>query len=206
MTKQEAIEAGERYYETGVPCKNGHLSKRSVANSTCYQCQQDRSSQFRVQNIDYHKEYNKQYVINNADELRVRYKVDAQRRRDTKKAQVSEVHKQYRLRHQAKWRARTRRNMSLYPELYYALNAARRARKLNATPQWADTNKIQEIYSDCHLINTICKMYGAADTFVVDHVVPLQGKNVCGLHVENNLEIVLATYNAQKHNKHEIAE
>ncbi len=36
--------------------------------------------------------------------------------------------------------------------------------------------------------------------FVVDHVIPLQGRMVCGLHVEGNLRVVPASVNARKHN------
>ena len=65
----------------------------------------------------------------------------------------------------------------------------RQANKIKATPKWANLEKIKEIYLNC------------PSGYHVDHIVPLKNKNVCGLHVENNLEIVTAEYNLKKSNK-----
>jgi hypothetical protein len=74
---------------------------------------------------------------------------------------------------------------------------ARRARKMNATPKWANKFFIDEIY---HLAKLRTKMLGSE--WHVDHIVPLKSKRVCGLHVENNLRVIPATQNLEKHNSH----
>ena len=44
-----AKQNNERYYFTGKPCKNGHVSKRNTHNGTCYECVQ------KASNVCYHK-------------------------------------------------------------------------------------------------------------------------------------------------------
>lgn len=65
----------------------------------------------------------------------------------------------------------------------------RRAANLQAIPQWADLNKIKEIYANC------------PEGYQVDHIYPLQGVNSCGLHVENNLQYLTVKDNNTKYNK-----
>lgn len=67
--------------------------------------------------------------------------------------------------------------------------AAYKSAKLDRTPSWADQDKIIEIYNKC------------PDGYHVDHIVPLQGENVSGLHVEYNLQYLTAEENLKKHNK-----
>ena len=66
----------------------------------------------------------------------------------------------------------------------------RKLAKINRTPVWADLEKIKEIYNKC------------PTDYHVDHIIPLQGKLVSGLHVENNLQYLTATENLKKSNKY----
>jgi hypothetical protein len=65
--------------------------------------------------------------------------------------------------------------------------AASRVRQ--ATPAWADKAAIREFYFLC------------PDGMHVDHIVPIKGKNVCGLHVINNFQYLSASENCSKGNK-----
>lgn len=71
--------------------------------------------------------------------------------------------------------------------------ARRRARKLNATPAWADETKIAAVYS---LARDLTAETGIQHH--VDHIVPLGGRNVCGLHVHYNLQAIPAVENHRK--------
>ncbi len=77
-----------------------------------------------------------------------------------------------------------------------AIVARRTAAKLRATPKWADPDAIREFYSMAAWLT--------AETGVkheVDHIYPLQGKSVCGLHCEANLQVLTKTENIRKSNR-----
>ena len=77
--------------------------------------------------------------------------------------------------------------------------AKRRAYKLKATPTWVDSDHlwfIEEIYL---LAKQRSLMLGYP--WEVDHIVPLQGPNVCGLHVYWNLQVVTRGTNRKKGNR-----
>ena len=80
----------------------------------------------------------------------------------------------------------------------------RRDAKLERIPSWsnkADLKAIKKIYARCKRIN---KLTGVEHH--VDHVIPLQGKNISGLHHSTNLAIIPAALNASKSNKWEFQE
>lgn len=87
---------------------------------------------------------------------------------------------------------------------YYvnAINAKRRADKVQRTPLWlskTDHNKIQEFYSMAKELETVFPWKQH-----IDHIVPLLGENVCGFHVPWNLQILSAKANIEKGNKHNV--
>lgn len=74
----------------------------------------------------------------------------------------------------------------------------RQARKAKATPSWADKQEIQYYYN---LAVYFTEMSGGFVKYHVDHIVPLRGKDVCGLHVQNNLQVLKSVDNLRKSNK-----
>lgn len=68
----------------------------------------------------------------------------------------------------------------------------RKALKLSRVPKWANLDKIKEIYKTC------------PEGYHVDHIIPLKGELVSGLHVEYNLQHLPAKDNLVKGNKFEI--
>jgi hypothetical protein len=94
--------------------------------------------------------------------------------------------------YQKKWRQEN-------PALCRALSAAKRARKMKATPPWLtpeDHFQIMLIYAQAALMTE-----ASGSVYHVDHYVPLKGENVCGLHVPWNLRVIEAADNLRKKNK-----
>jgi hypothetical protein len=73
--------------------------------------------------------------------------------------------------------------------------SSRRAYMGKATPPWADKDAMLAAYEYAHWLREI-----GVDA-EVDHIIPLYGRNVCGLHVHCNLRVVLKTENRSKNNR-----
>lgn len=73
---------------------------------------------------------------------------------------------------------------------------SQRPKKLErATPPWADLEKTKEVYVEA------AKLRAAGNDVQVDHIYPLEGKFICGLHIHTNLRIITSIENRTKHNK-----
>lgn len=75
---------------------------------------------------------------------------------------------------------------------HVARNYRRKEHIAERTPPWADLLEISRIYSMC------------PEGYHVDHVIPLRGKLVSGLHVLENLQYLKIEDNLQKSNKYVI--
>jgi flagellum-specific peptidoglycan hydrolase FlgJ len=81
-------------------------------------------------------------------------------------------------------------------DIVNAKGAEHRANKINASPSWRNKEAIKEFYKKAQRLT---KETGVLHH--VDHIVPLKGINVCGLHCETNLEVLTSAENLSKGNK-----
>lgn len=80
--------------------------------------------------------------------------------------------------------------------IFNALTAKRKAAKLQATPAWVDLEAVKGMYQ----LATIFNRTGM--NLHVDHIIPLQSDLVCGLHCESNMQLMPASDNISKGNRH----
>jgi hypothetical protein len=78
-------------------------------------------------------------------------------------------------------------------------SALRQKRNRNATPNWLTTEQRKEI-TDIYEHMRDCRAV-TGEAYHVDHIVPLKGKNVCGLHVPWNLQVLPSDVNVSKSNR-----
>ena len=81
-----------------------------------------------------------------------------------------------------------------------ALQAKRKSVILQRTPPWdPDAHLIVAKYQVAAMLSK-----ASGTPYHVDHIIPLQGKNVSGLHVFSNLRVIPGVENAKKSNKYPI--
>ncbi len=178
ITRKEAKEKGLPRYFTGKPCVNGHVSER-VTSGQCTGC-------FKHY---YKKMYqNPEYRHKAIDRARKNYdreagKQNARRWRERnpeKRKQIASA-----------WEKRNKDYMN-------AKTARRYARKGKATLKSVTIKDIMPIYKEARVLTEKTGVQ-----YHVDHIVPLFGEAICGLHVPWNLRAIPAKDNQSKSNKWE---
>ena len=173
ISRDEAIKQGLKHYFTGKPCKWGHLEKRSVGCRKCLACGRERMAIWAKENPEKKKQvYQKWYDASYADYCK--------KNKENIRKNASE------------WLKRNKDKAN-------AKTAYRRATKLQRTPKWLSSEDMWLIEEAYELAQERTKLFGFMWT--VDHVVPLNGETVSGLHVPENLQIIPASENYSKANR-----
>jgi len=136
------------------------------------------------------------YQVKWAAENKEKHRASSKRSMAAKPEKYKALAQAYNKEHAEQIKARNKIWYEKNSDLMTAHSSKRRAAKLQAIPLWADLAKIKEFY-------TLAKYLTASSntTYVVDHIVPLQGRTVCGLHCEDNLQVITQHDNAVKYNR-----
>ena len=108
----------------------------------------------------------------------------------TQKEHARKTQAAHRVRNRESEAQRAREYRKKYPGRIAAHVRNYQAKKLQRTPPWADLEAIKFFYE--------CRPAGCH----VDHIIPLQGENISGLHVAENLQWLPAKQNIQKGNSY----
>ena len=156
---------------------------RNGLTAACKAC----CKQWKVSNKERQRQNDKQWYQDNKGHMKQQYQDNKGHRKQYYQDNKEHVKQRYK-----RWRLANLDKCNAYA-------AQRRAAKLNATPPWLtkeDFKKIEAFY-------TLAKDMEARDgiKYHVDHIHPLQGENLCGLHVPWNLQVIPATENLSKSNR-----
>ena len=196
IPRQVAIERGLPRYFTGKPCLNGHLLERGTIGKKCPQCQRDLQ---RAANATPEKKAKRAEY----DRLRWEHdrgRMEAKNRRyyALNRCELNAQKRGYWSDNREKMKAARDRWAAENAHVIRHLNAARKKHIKCATPSWADMGAIKAVYLEAERLT---KETGIEHH--VDHIVPLKGELVCGLHVHWNLRPLPWSENVSKKNKFE---
>ena len=141
------------------------------------------------------KEYNRLKYLKNKPQISERNKAWVENNRDRKR----EINLRSSRKNSAERYARLKSWREINQDKVRCHNAKYRSSKQSATPMWLTEEQLQQI-SDVYLLARECEIL-TGDKYHVDHVVPLNGESVCGLHVPWNLQVLPSDVNIRKSNK-----
>jgi len=204
MARVLAVQNGQQTYTPEKPCAKGHLLR--AISGTCVECRRQRENERVSANR----------IVYNARKLKERQHRLPDIAIKAKIARLAETPEQSDARlekakiKQREWRLKNPKHAGAYaakkaykranPGKVRADTAKRRAAKMNRTPSWLsiDDHWLLEQAYDLAALRT--RLFGFV--WHVDHVLPLQGKHVSGLHVPTNLQVIPGADNVSKANKY----
>lgn len=161
-------------------------SQPDAMNRQCKACVNARLAKHRASNGERRREICAKYRQGNREQVRESY------RRWYESPGAAEKKRVYEAANRDASRERKKRWREKNP-LQYAIYKTR-VRK--ATPPWADVRAIQAFYAEARRLTRETGI-----PHEVDHVIPLQGAAVSGLHVHTNLRVVTRMENRMKSNR-----
>lgn len=181
ISRDTARRHGLKHYFTGLPCAHNRIATRLTCNRRC-RCQCCRADDAARSNKNHHA---KRKI--KLSKMREYYATNKERENSRAKA----------------WKDANRERIAAYQrsvsDKRSTAESMRRARKQNASPPWFgefDLFVLEEAFSLC-----IERQKETGIDWHVDHMIPLQAKKACGLHVWNNIQVIPATINVRKHNR-----
>lgn len=195
-----ALQVGTPFYITDKPCARGNIHKRQASDGKCLcpQCLNIRSQR------------GARYRLANADRLTIAGNAWVEKNRDRSRANKTKWRESNREKDRAskeKWLIENREfNLQRRRSRYqvnkaesFAWSAKRRADIANRTPVWF-SELDQWVFQECAELMRL-RVEATGVDWHVDHLLPLKGLTVSGLHVWQNFDVVPGYLNRRKGNR-----
>ena len=169
-----------------------HKHTRDGLNSWCKQCSYERTRKWKAENPEWQQKYNKK--------RKARYRKDPEFKAKCNQSSKNTYHNKHKndAEYMERMYEKKREYVAQNLDKYNAWTADYRQRKRHSAKHMTDLDKfvIGEAYK---LAKEREQTTGIA--WHVDHIVPLRGETVCGLHVASNIQVIPAKQNLVKGNK-----
>lgn len=163
--------------DEAIVYRNNNREKISVYSHERYKNNRTYFDEYNEKNQENIKEWKKEHYRKNKEKI-IKQASD---RYKTKKKEISEYNREYRKNNRGRINANT---------------ARRSAQKRSATPPWLTENHWKEI--EAFYVRAAQLTLETNIKHEVDHMVPLMGRNVRGLHVPWNLQVLTKYENRKK--------
>jgi hypothetical protein len=172
-------------------CRKG-LHQYPVDKKECPECRAIRARRWEKNNTERSREQSRNWYARN---LKKRREISRKRYAENPELKREKQRQWRKINHQRQCEINRRWKIA-NPDKTSELSARRRAAKKQASASWADKTSIKSFYTKC---TNLTKTTGIQ--YHVDHIFPLTSDYMCGLHVENNLQILTKTENMSKGNR-----
>lgn len=177
-------------------------ARRTERTPEQVEAEREYQRQYRQRNRDFLNEYDRQrnsarYAAQTPEQRMAdleRQRRTRQERPELQRAANARAIAKHREKRAAAWKAWYEANK----DHALAKAAARRALLLRATPTWSDLEAIRQVYAEAKRLEQF-----DGQPRHVDHVIPLKGRKVSGLHVAGNLQVLTKSENLRKSNRYD---
>lgn len=196
-TKAHRLENAESYKKAGAEYYAKNREKRVQSTAEWRAANPGRNAdnarKWRQENPERAKAGNDAWRSNNRVRVNTTRKAWADSNRHITRASSAKFYRANREKMAEYSRAWTKKNASIAN----AKTAMRRAMRIQATPKWADQRALHQYFVIARFLSAELGI-----KFGVDHIVPLKSDLVCGLHCEQNMTLMLDSWNKSKCNRY----
>lgn len=184
ISRSEAPALGLKEFYDGNPCVRGHTTPRNTKYGYCIECYRAQQRAYRAADPERYSKYHRDWYDRN--------------RKSPRKTLTPEQQAESKARRREKQRENNRKWMHANRDYRLAQTKARKAQKKSNVPKWLTLDEKKQIAAIYRKARDYTDITGVE--YEVDHIIPLRGGVVCGLHAPWNLQVLTREANLRKGN------